>query len=275
MPDALYHYCSTEVFHKIVTRGFRLSSMRLSNDLMEGKMLARALRTLAEADGFEEEQVQKVLGLVRVYEQLSDCLALCLSEESDLLSQWRGYADDGHGVAIGFSVDYLTALVRNEKPTDSQLYLGSVKYLDQEHLDIVRPLFKALKFEFHLAGGGPVGAAIAALSGGEGAWVDRFNERHALMESTLFLLKANAFHEEKEWRLYTTLITEGDSTIEHHPRRNCLVPFASVPLVAEKNPIFSVCLGPKHQTPPLVVSEFLFSHGHANVSIRTSAASYR
>lgn len=28
--------------------------------------------------------------------------AACFSEEKDLLSQWRGYANNGAGVAIGF-----------------------------------------------------------------------------------------------------------------------------------------------------------------------------
>ena len=30
------------------------------------------------------------------------CFALCFSGDGDLLSQWRGYGDDGRGVAIGF-----------------------------------------------------------------------------------------------------------------------------------------------------------------------------
>jgi hypothetical protein len=32
---------------------------------------------------------------------------VCFSEIGDLLSQWRGYADDGRGVAIGFNEDLL------------------------------------------------------------------------------------------------------------------------------------------------------------------------
>ena len=31
----------------------------------------------------------------------------CFSYQNDLLSQWRGYADDGRGAAIGFDLDVL------------------------------------------------------------------------------------------------------------------------------------------------------------------------
>ena len=36
------------------------------------------------------------------------CYAICFSSNPDLLSQWRGYADNGAGVAIGFHKEYFT-----------------------------------------------------------------------------------------------------------------------------------------------------------------------
>ena len=41
---------------------------------------------------------------------LVDGLGFCLSKKGDLLSQWRGYADDAFGVSIGFEKDYLKKL---------------------------------------------------------------------------------------------------------------------------------------------------------------------
>lgn len=35
----------------------------------------------------------------------------CFSYQNDLLSQWRGYADDGRGAAIGFDLDVLKEVV--------------------------------------------------------------------------------------------------------------------------------------------------------------------
>ena len=37
-----------------------------------------------------------------------DCpYIFCLSKDKDVLSQWRSYANDGKGVAIGFDVDFI------------------------------------------------------------------------------------------------------------------------------------------------------------------------
>lgn len=33
--------------------------------------------------------------------------AFCLSEEGDLLSQWRAYSDNGYGISIGFNAEFL------------------------------------------------------------------------------------------------------------------------------------------------------------------------
>ncbi|MDP2064189.1 MAG: DUF2971 domain-containing protein, partial [Phaeovulum sp.] len=38
-------------------------------------------------------------------------LGFCLSEESDLLSQWRGYAQDGAGFSVSFSVEKLKHII--------------------------------------------------------------------------------------------------------------------------------------------------------------------
>lgn len=40
-----------------------------------------------------------------VVHNLTNKFICCLSEHGDILSQWRTYADDGRGFAIGFSVE--------------------------------------------------------------------------------------------------------------------------------------------------------------------------
>lgn len=46
----------------------------------------------------------------------------CFSEEPDILSQWRAYADDGKGVSIGFNLDKLSE--------PDNILLKEVKYTD-------------------------------------------------------------------------------------------------------------------------------------------------
>lgn len=100
---SLYHYCSNEVFFSIVDRReIWLSSLNLSNDSMEGKLLSSVILQLASDDGLQADHLRLLREQVEYLEGYFDGLGFCLSERGDLLSQWRGYAADGAGVSIGF-----------------------------------------------------------------------------------------------------------------------------------------------------------------------------
>ena len=60
------------------------------------------------------ESNQQLSGILRLLESnyvrndaLTSPFIFCLSEHSDMLSQWRGYANDGSGVAIGVNIKIL------------------------------------------------------------------------------------------------------------------------------------------------------------------------
>lgn len=57
--------------------------------------------------------------------------AFCLSEEADLLSQWRGYADDGRGVCIGFKKEALELYLKT-KVENNSITLNKVLYSDDD-----------------------------------------------------------------------------------------------------------------------------------------------
>lgn len=110
--DTLYHYCTTQAFHSIVeNRAIWLSSLKLSNDTTEGTLVLDALTHLAKRDNLDSAAISRVQEAVVHLQDEVDGLGLCLSENGDLLSQWRSpYADDGTGVAVGFSRAYLQSL---------------------------------------------------------------------------------------------------------------------------------------------------------------------
>lgn len=67
------------------------------------------------------------------------CLALCFTGNGDLLSQWRGYGDDGRGVAVGFRRSDINAFLdwwsRFELVTEGkyrQLRHDAVYYRDKD-----------------------------------------------------------------------------------------------------------------------------------------------
>lgn len=142
-PRILYHYCSLETFLSIIkSSSIWLSDVKKSNDSQEVKWLRqnyyyyilkkyketndRNIKQICEIilsvspqDGFQEcpswllsasgetsKQIIDIFNSLRVY-------TFCLSQRSDSLGQWRGYADGGRGVAIGFSKEYLNAILGN------------------------------------------------------------------------------------------------------------------------------------------------------------------
>ena len=67
-------------------------------------------------------------------------VGFCLSEEGDLLSQWRGYAADASGVVIGFSRNYLDWLCSSNLPDElGGLNLHKVDYAASAHDSRVAP----------------------------------------------------------------------------------------------------------------------------------------
>ncbi|MDP4201734.1 MAG: DUF2971 domain-containing protein [Bacteroidota bacterium] len=110
MPDILYHYCDVSTFMKIVeSRELWLSNATKMNDYLEtvwiNHIIDKSLQSI-EQPKYKEFTEQFVIhynanqSSVRPY-------IFCLSADGDMLSQWRGYADDGRGIAIGISTKQL------------------------------------------------------------------------------------------------------------------------------------------------------------------------
>ena len=139
-PRILYHYCSVETFLSIIkSSSIWLSDVKKSNDFQEMKWLRQhyyyyilkkykgtkdknikqiceIILSVSRQDGFQEcptwllpasgetsKQINDIFNSLRVY-------TFCLSQDGDSLGQWRGYADNGAGVAIGFSREYFDAI---------------------------------------------------------------------------------------------------------------------------------------------------------------------
>ena len=100
----MYHYCSTESFISILkSKELWLSSVYDTNDTTEFKETRERYIKLIKAkfsgsvfSDFTEGMIKELTNpTITPY-------IFCFSKDGDLLSQWRGYGDHGHGVAIGF-----------------------------------------------------------------------------------------------------------------------------------------------------------------------------
>ena len=70
----------------------------------------------------------------------------CFSYQNDLLSQWRGYADDGRGAAIGFDLDVLKEVVTvsPEISKPSIVSLHKISYSETEQREVVHQIVHEL-----------------------------------------------------------------------------------------------------------------------------------
>ena len=145
--DTLYHYCSNSKFTSIVkSKAIWLSSLSLTNDSMEGKLVTELLVDIAKNDGLDSKHIDRIKNSVDNLNKILDGLGFCLSEERDLLSQWRGYADDAYGVSIGFSKEYLEDLSDGSKDKDvSGFTLHKVEYETKNQKGLIEPTYLEIK----------------------------------------------------------------------------------------------------------------------------------
>ena len=119
-PDLVYHYCDTAAFMSIVANErIWCTSAEFMNDTLDCHIFDDIIGQWVDKNAALGKQAkEKIRGtyLTRHYRFIP--FVACFSFGKDLLSQWRGYADDGRGFAIGFDKKELSAFFRNLKNDD-------------------------------------------------------------------------------------------------------------------------------------------------------------
>ena len=287
-PDVLYHYCPMPAFYSITnSRSIWLSSLLQTNDFLEGKYHTNALRRVAERDGVSPEQLEGLVEALSSIEGMEAGLALCLSSEPDVLSQWRGYASDASGVSIGFSTAYLLKLGAIKLHGDSESFtIRQIEY-SQSKLDAyVLDAYKSTKelislgalnrpFGFPREGAPEVSEEEAAAQ--SDAHKKLWNRLASPIMDQIYCFKGHAFSEEKEWRLLTKTGSVLFDGCDFRMNGDRLIPFREYPLVAfeECQPILDIVIGPKNRTSRHVIGAYLRSRGYKDFKLRFSEASYR
>jgi hypothetical protein len=286
----LYHYCSNASFVSIIsTKEIWASDFSLSNDLLEGKWVRQVFldfchdKNVAAAD-----QLQ----LLEHFDEITAIFGgtgFCMSEEGDLLSQWRAYANDGVGVSIGFNKEYLEALgkFKQNRNDTFNASLTKVEYSvarQKEYLS--ENAEKILKFVSE----GVIRRPTLLTPEPE---ADRAQREVKLGEMLLqfvfffghlYSFKNPAFAEEREWRLISHVIRQYKQQkpsndlkeMEFRPLVDRLVPFRRIPLEqVGKAPVTEIVLGPKNVTPEEIIHALLEKNGFSDVTVKRSKASYR
>jgi len=296
-PAKIYHYCSTETFLRILeSKELWLSDIRHMNDSKEG------LWAYELVDGFIKERVRSqpkglvefMLGMYEMWNlnllkfpkvssvavengfddflngNATTAFIACFSEEGDLLSQWRAYANDGRGVAIGFDPVGFGLEARpayRSREVKSATGLTPVVYgKDEQNGIIADRLDRFLK---------------------EAVPYDKAKEKAAGCVADLgavaLTFKNPAFREEREWRIVHSPMRLGECDFEgavadvrYRASEGNVVGYFPFSFANVGSPVIKeVVLGPKNESAWWAVKGALKANGFANADVRKSSASYR
>lgn len=311
VPRVLYHYCSLSTFKSILdNKSIWLSDIRKSNDSLElGWIMGQCQHYMMETwfDYVKSVQDKRDTDIVtlehfRQFEQLYNLAkdydaedgtknwVFCLSEKSDDLGQWRGYADDGQGIAIGFNSAFFKKI----------RYIGNSIRSITVNLDFDQVHYskKDIKAFFNQQAG--LSKINVDLTPDE---VIQYMKR-AFAFSYIFapLYKNDKFKDEKEWRIFYSMhfdeLEKGKKpgipkdknvfsdimTLEKYgfvQKDRTLVSHLELELPKIKQAIHSITIGPKSNVSPLDMKLYLMSIGllehidDDSIKIQRSMISYR
>lgn len=199
-PQIVYHYCSLDTFYQIISSStIRLSNISKSNDSEEIMYILPHVKKYCnkifmEYNSYLDEEFKIKKNSINsffdnIFNELSlSFYVICFTEEADLLSQWRGYANNACGVSIGFSTDCLYPLTCG---ISSNYNFSQVKYSLDELYDQITVYTKE-KIKKNFTNDSKKNSIVL------------MNIINAIISMLLYnsvLYKNPNFSEEKEWRL--------------------------------------------------------------------------
>jgi hypothetical protein len=235
----LYHYTTAGGLKGIVEdKGIRCSEIGYLNDAQEVEHSLRLIRTKIEElreEHSDNEAISKGLlegilthlnsfpgGVFRVF-------VACFCKSGDLLSQWRGYAEEGGGYSLEFTFNDQTKLIL-EDGQRSHPYLRKVLYDEDRQEELVETYLAGIcdTLSEKLSGFTPQDQQIMASS-------TALHVMNTLMDWVVSF-KHHGFQEENEWRLVRMLksMDEAKSQAQFRVSNGLVVPYVDTPLVKTK-----------------------------------------
>lgn len=144
----IYHYCSIDSFLSIIqNRCLWLTDSAYTNDLKEMHMMDEVFYSALE-DLYRKKELDlgQIIKAKSLYEASRFSVFLgCFSIDGDLLGQWRDYADQGKGFAIGFSpakMNFDKYPIHLNVDFTNRYFLEEVVYSNEAQLLRVSPIVK-------------------------------------------------------------------------------------------------------------------------------------
>lgn len=272
--EGLYHYTDLNALISIISEhDLWLTNSMFSNDdneIKHGYSIAHGVvqkRIKQNQNGFKTGYYKRVEELLN--KPSHGVYFCCFCEEGNRLSQWRGYAENGTGVSIGFNSTGFTRFTGSDMPPEKigLMRLWQVYYKDSEKREIVEAALDLIP-EIHMH---EPEDSIA---------------EHTAAAIHFFLptFKNKDFEEESERRL---IFTPSKSCIvppKYRYRKQMLVPYYSLKSlmvaqnsVIDKLPVTKVMVGPgiRKDINKESIEMLLHNNGYTDVSVSVSDTPYR
>ena len=186
----------------------------------------------------------------------------CFASNDDQLSQWRGYARDGYGYAVGFDMSAPLEI----EPTPLGLQIMYEPTMQQQFADaLLQQTIGSMAEGLYAVGIEPTPQAVAELL-------------PFAIRITIPAFKHPSFAEEREVRMFldTHFDKESRENLVFHERKGILVPHIPLKWKDGKLPIKEIIVGPNlnYAQAAWSLDHFLKQHGYTDVSIRRSSVPY-
>lgn len=285
--DMMYHYCSASTFQAITTSGtIRFSDINMLNDESECRwaysIFEEAATRLIKRVGLQEaaptieisfiDSIDKIISPIQL---VAHPFIASFSLEPDLLGQWRAYADDGRGFAVGFCAD----LLKRQLPAT---FLRVLYDREQQIKEMMQAILVIYMVQHK----------------GNGFDKSKFIEDCVLLGTYMTSFKHPAFAEEREVRAVHAVsiqeqgklvkfideggIVDGHIEVAGNPvsfqvRDNHLVAYIDATLTPSNmpSPIHDLVMGPKNHSAPGNLQLFLGGLGYTDITLCRSSVPYR
>ena len=193
---------------------------------------------------------------------LPETYVTCFCEESDVLSQWRGYGGSDQGVCIKFGREALVRRLRADDAWDTKVIYSNVLTAKRVNEALRDEIAELKDWEETLGSQSPA---------------ERYSSVVKMVSKLLPRFKHYGFRDEREWRFVVQRPIEADSR-KFRAARNLIVPYIEVGKhKSGRLPISSVTVGPgrdmEHTRQSLLA--FLRAKGYPKVTVKISGVPFR
>lgn len=277
--EILYYYCSTSVFLSIINnKTLWLSDVTKSNDGLEltgyVNLLLQSLQEISSKN--PSIPYEKVVAALQSKMWNYYCLAICFTDQDDVVSQWQAYGDDGKGFAIGIPVSSLKQICL----THPLFKLSNVVYFSNDRNDksIMNDIDEQIQELRKICN-----------PNGYGTKVDIDKEishwaGNVILTSAAFH-KLKCFCGERETRLcYLRYIYENQysglnpnsmlNNVHFRATRTAIIPYLSLDISEYKNIFSELVIGPCNTSDIGAIRLLLAKQGFSLCSVRKSQTYY-